>query len=729
MKRLVLTLFLVILGATRLEAATFWVNPGSSGSHCVDSASDPGAGSSSQTITQALACAGAFNTTQGAGDTVIVKDGTYDEHITTIPGGTAGSPFTLKAQNPRGATIKRSGGGTIMEWNTGGTVSGIQYIVIDGFVIDGQNIDGNGIRVSVCGPASDACGIPDQRPNVNHITINNVEAKNIGGDGFKLMGQFYTLTNNFIHNTGFSHPGQSHSCYCYIAQSTIGPGNIMSESNGYEWHPNTNNEDGVVFDNVIFGNTFRNMTNHDSWAVLLSGRNQKFFSNIIYGNVQGIIVGHGAAPTDIVAVYENTFVDNNNGPHNGLGTLGSVAIQFSSNVQVKNNIFRNNGTVVYNIDAPSVSSNNLSDLSCSGCTVGNPNFVDQAGRNFHLNSPSPAIDAGADLGGTPYNVDFDGNSRPQGAGSFYDIGAFEFLSGTIPIVTITGTAPSGSCDAGFTQCTFIGVSNNIIQLSGTSTQSGGAVSWSCDRCGVGTASGIANWTTSPITLKSGINIITVSGTSGGNTGQDQITVTFIPTFPGNTLAAAYGFEEGGGISATDSSGNSNTGTLTNGPTRVAGRYGQALNFDGSNDYVIVADANSLDFTQSFTLSAWVQPASPKIDFRAVMSKGSAPINHPYELYATVSGVCGNGGISGFITVNGSSGPTTAACSSTPLATPGVWTHLAVTYDGSNLKLYKNGVLITTSPVSGYMEQSTGTLQIGASEFGENFQGLIDEVRL
>ena len=44
---------------------------------------------------------------------------------------------------------------------------------------------------------------------------------------------------------------------------------------------------------------------------------------------------------------------------------------------------------------------------------------------------------------------------------------------------------------------------------------------------------------------------------------------------------------GAGTTATDISGQGNHGTLTNGPVRAAGKLGQALEFDGGNDYVSV----------------------------------------------------------------------------------------------------------------------------------------------
>src|SRR5690606_20679208 len=52
-----------------------------------------------------------------------------------------------------------------------------------------------------------------------------------------------------------------------------------------------------------------------------------------------------------------------------------------------------------------------------------------------------------------------------------------------------------------------------------------------------------------------------------------------------------------GTTAYDRSGSGNNGTLTNGPTPTFGKVGQALSFDGTDDYISVADPASgvLDF--------------------------------------------------------------------------------------------------------------------------------------
>src|SRR5205814_7498841 len=58
-----------------------------------------------------------------------------------------------------------------------------------------------------------------------------------------------------------------------------------------------------------------------------------------------------------------------------------------------------------------------------------------------------------------------------------------------------------------------------------------------------------------------------------------------------------------------------------------------------------------------------------------------------------------------------------------------WTYLALSYNGSTLTLYRDGIPVATSNAAGALSATTGTLQIGASQEGEYFKGLIDEVRI
>jgi hypothetical protein len=74
------------------------------------------------------------------------------------------------------------------------------------------------------------------------------------------------------------------------------------------------------------------------------------------------------------------------------------------------------------------------------------------------------------------------------------------------------------------------------------------------------------------------------------------------------LVGYWNFDEGTGTIAHDSSGNNNDGTIY-GATWTSGKYGQALSFDGVDDYVEMAENTDLDpHTSNWTISAWVNVA-------------------------------------------------------------------------------------------------------------------------
>ena len=90
-----------------------------------------------------------------------------------------------------------------------------------------------------------------------------------------------------------------------------------------------------------------------------------------------------------------------------------------------------------------------------------------------------------------------------------------------------------------------------------------------------------------------------------------------PLFNSRGLVGYWKFDEGTGTQALDSSGNSNTGTLTNGPTWTSGKVGNAIQFDGSNDYVNCGTGSKLNFgAGDFTLSSYIKTSHVQGQFIA-----------------------------------------------------------------------------------------------------------------
>ena len=73
-----------------------------------------------------------------------------------------------------------------------------------------------------------------------------------------------------------------------------------------------------------------------------------------------------------------------------------------------------------------------------------------------------------------------------------------------------------------------------------------------------------------------------------------------------TVVGIWRFDEGKGDTAKDDSENGNDGTLTNKPKWVDGKFGKALEFDGTS-FVDMGNDESLQFHGDVTIVYWVKP--------------------------------------------------------------------------------------------------------------------------
>jgi hypothetical protein len=242
----------------------------------------------------------------------------------------------------------------------------------------------------------------------------------------------------------------------------------------------------------------------------------------------------------------------------------------------------------------------------------------------------------------------------------------------------------------------------------------------------GTAPGTLSVAPSIAGLTAGTHTATVTVSAAGATGSPKtvavtLTVTDAPLCPTPTgLVGAWGFDETSGSSVTDASPTANAGTIVGATRTAAGRFGGALSFDGVSNRVSIPDVNALDLTNAMTLEAWVNPTAVGSVWRTVALK-ERPGNLVYALYGTSD----TGRPSVHVQTPGELDTRGTAA----LATA-TWTHLASTYDGATLRLFVNGVQVSTRAVTGSMAASTGVLSIGGNTiWGEWFAGLIDEVRV
>ena len=102
-----------------------------------------------------------------------------------------------------------------------------------------------------------------------------------------------------------------------------------------------------------------------------------------------------------------------------------------------------------------------------------------------------------------------------------------------------------------------------------------------------------------------VRAIDAAGNLGAYSNQSTATTPAAPS----GLVAAYAFDEGSGTTVTDSSGNGNNGTVANATWSTAGKYGDALQFNGSSSLVTIPNAASLQLSSGMTLEAWVDPSA------------------------------------------------------------------------------------------------------------------------
>ncbi len=170
--------------------------------------------------------------------------------------------------------------------------------------------------------------------------------------------------------------------------------------------------------------------------------------------------------------------------------------------------------------------------------------------------------------------------------------------------------------------------------------------------------------------------------------------------------------------------NANSGVLRNGVVFAPGKVGQAFSFNGSSAYVEVSDSPSLQFTNAMTIEAWLHPDAVSTHFQTLVSKwDGGPHSFTLKILPT-----------GTVTLGANSGNTYGIVDIYSVDNLPVdqWTHLAVTYNGVELRLYFNAVLQSSVPWTHGILPGSAPLTIGSSSSSGiyyGFDGLMDELSL
>jgi parallel beta-helix repeat protein len=383
-----------------------------------------------------------------AGDTVLIRGGKYvignnDEPIVVRNSGTSSNYITL--QSYPGETVIIQG-----DYPTDGdpvwfgiNLEGVSYIKIQGLTVQGFH-------------AAIDCQAPGHHVVIqNNLLLYNSESgfENVGTVSGRYEGcDYVTIQGNTIHDNGYYANGVPATRNYEGGGSGISMG---AYSAPYTFDLNYSHFHSIIRGNLIYhnydgtGGSLQNVNTHtdgNGIIVDMAGNSPPILieNNVIFNNGGRCVEILGSQNIWIVG---NTCYENSTDPQmlhpNFLGEIAGYRSALPlKNIYIQSNIAyaKPNIQITYFPDIATselTMQNNLffggifTSASPKGVNyiIADPLFVnatiDPSTANFHLKPNSPAIDKGtSNLDPASQRIDFDGVSRPQGAG--YDIGAYEF---------------------------------------------------------------------------------------------------------------------------------------------------------------------------------------------------------------------------------------------------------------------------------------------------------------
>jgi hypothetical protein len=205
---------------------------------------------------------------------------------------------------------------------------------------------------------------------------------------------------------------------------------------------------------------------------------------------------------------------------------------------------------------------------------------------------------------------------------------------------------------------------------------------------------------------SGVTTLLVNGVSATASIANNTSTSLSFRVPAGTPAT-------GTTTVTTANGSTTSTTFT-----VMPAPGNALNFDGVNDYVALPTGTAMPTANgAYTIEAWIKPDIMKVGgiigwgnygatnqvnaLRLDATNGGQLINYWWanDLIVTVGDLTGR------------------------------WHHVAATFNGTTRTLYLDGVAVGSDTPTGHAVPNANNLRIGSTNNGEYFDGGIDEVRV
>src|SRR3989344_5369888 len=213
----------------------------------------------------------------------------------------------------------------------------------------------------------------------------------------------------------------------------------------------------------------------------------------------------------------------------------------------------------------------------------------------------------------------------------------------------------------------------------------------------------------------------------------------------SVLVGYWKLDENTGVSASDASGNGNTGTLTNGPDWSSGKFGPGLTLrtaSANDNYVTVPYSSVFDMGSGFSVSYWMKMTSTWDSATTQRNTGivgrssesadySTESDWAFFLFNANGSVDDDDGRMRFGTYGGNIQTNTSTWNG------GQWYHIAVTYTTStDARIYVNGALDNYSgdyDAGSVDGTADNPLLIGYSFYDGtidgNFGGTVDDVRI
>ncbi|MBU1045807.1 DUF2341 domain-containing protein, partial [Patescibacteria group bacterium] len=200
--------------------------------------------------------------------------------------------------------------------------------------------------------------------------------------------------------------------------------------------------------------------------------------------------------------------------------------------------------------------------------------------------------------------------------------------------------------------------------------------------------------------------------------------------------AFWRMDEGQGGTIYDDSANNNDGNVSASSTMnnwTAGKYGNAIDFDSTNDYITASDSTSLSITSDLSISAWIRPdvVSKEQTILGKWDETTGTDDRSYRLWLDSSN-----NLNFSVSTDGSAVVTHIGTATTFSA--GAWYHIEGVYDDAGtMDVYVDGKLDATqksSSVPASIDDNVSNLYIGGKEntggsVDTKFDGAIDDVRV